>query len=76
MNLNFSVASSELDGVDCWCVDMTFSFSVPVNLGWCVCVLLVRSATGNMHNIYVGEYADVRVVCGFYSGNVRNAAVE
>jgi hypothetical protein len=54
-NRSVSVASSKLDGVVCWSVDMTFDFSAPVNLVWCDCVLLLRSVTGNMPNIYAWE---------------------
>ena len=54
-NRSVSVTSSKLDGVVCWSVDMTFDFSAPVNLVWCDCVLLLRSVTGNMPNIYAWE---------------------
>ena len=54
-NRSVSVASSKLDGVVCWSVDMTFHFNAPVNLVSCDCVLLLTSVTGNMPNIYAWE---------------------
>jgi hypothetical protein len=51
-NRSVSVASSKLDRVVCWSVDMTFDLSAPVNLFWCDCVLLLINVTGNMPNVY------------------------
>jgi hypothetical protein len=75
-NRSVSVASSKLDGVVCWSVDMTFDLSAPVNLVWCDCVFCSEVLLEICLTFTHGKYADMPVVYRFYNGNVRNAAVE